>query len=73
MWKSPKALPIWSSMAMVIFVAGCGIGSGGNPTPGEYCLIAEPIRFSDADTGETKRQIDRHNAKWRCVCEAICD
>ena len=56
---------------MVIFVAGCEIGSGA-PTPGEYCLIAEPIRFSDADTGETKRQIDRHNAKWQCVCEAQC-
>ena len=57
---------------MVIFVAGCGIGFGGNPTPGEYCLIAEPIRFSNADTSETKCEIDRHNAKWQCVCEAQC-
>ena len=59
-------------MAMVIFVAGCGIGFGG-PTPGEYCLIAEPIRFSDADTSETKREIDRHNSKWVCVCEDECE
>ena len=63
---------ILSSMAMVIFVSGCVIGSGA-PTPGEYCLIAGPIGFSDADTPNTKREIDRHNAKWVCVCEGVCE
>ena len=72
MSRSLAASLCWSSMAMVILVAGCVTGSDA-PTPGEYCLIAEPIRFSDADTASTKREIDRHNAKWQCVCEAICD
>ena len=72
MSRSLAASLCWSSMAMVIFVAGCEIGSDA-PTPGEYCLIAGPIGFSDADTANTKREIDRHNATWQCVCDGVCE
>tara|TARA_Y100000310_G_scaffold67277_1_gene62601 strand:- start:35247 stop:35393 length:147 start_codon:yes stop_codon:yes gene_type:complete len=33
-----------------------------------YCLIAEPVFFSDADSEETVRQITRENAKYDELC-----
>lgn len=73
MSRSRVALPIWSALvATIVFASGCVIDSAA-PIPGEYCLIAGPIGFSDSDTAATKREIDKHNAKWQCVCEQICD
>ena len=73
MSRSRVALPIWSALvATIVFASGCVIDSAA-PIPGEYCLIAGPIGFSDSDTAATKREIVEHNAKWQCVCEQICD
>ena len=33
-----------------------------------YCLIAEPVFFSDVDSEETIRQITRENAKYDELC-----
>ena len=33
-----------------------------------YCLIAEPIFFSDADSEETIKQVLRENAKYDELC-----
>jgi hypothetical protein len=35
-----------------------------------YCLIAEPIFFSDADSEETIKQVLRENAKYDELCSA---
>ncbi len=56
-------------VTILITAGGCKSDS---VVPTEYCLIAEPISFSDADTAETRRQIDEHNARWACVCDAQC-
>jgi hypothetical protein len=66
------ALRRWSGWWMVILVSlgGCALGSS---VTSEYCLIANPITFSESDTVETRLQIHRHNAKWVCVCEDECE
>lgn len=50
-------------------LAGCASVSS---AASEFCQIAEPITWAEADTQETLRQIHRHNAKWLCVCEGDC-
>lgn len=43
-------------------------GCGNKIVASNYCAIAEPISFSDLDTAETRRQIDRHNVAWDTLC-----
>jgi hypothetical protein len=38
------------------------------PAGNAYCQIAKPIYWSRDDTLESKRQIDRENAKWKRLC-----
>jgi len=38
-----------------------------------YCAIAKPISYDMAkDTPETVLEIEAHNSKFVCVCEADC-
>ena len=50
---------------LALMLAGCATS-----TVDSYCLIAEPIFFSEADTKETIRQILRENAKHDELCAA---
>ena len=34
-----------------------------------FCQIAEPIRWSAADTRKTKEAADIHNRKWKAICQ----
>jgi len=33
-----------------------------------FCVLAEPITWSQKDTPDTISQVKIHNAKWRSVC-----
>lgn len=57
-------------MVILVSLGGCALGSS---VTSEYCLIANPITFSESDTVGTQAQIHRHNAKWVCVCEGECE
>jgi hypothetical protein len=65
------AVRIASLAAIALSLAGCVLGL--SAPPGDFCLIANPITFADADTEETRDQIVRHNAKWVCVCDGECE
>src|SRR5690606_7668962 len=73
MWQRPETLPmlliLTAILLMMITLPGCASVSS---VPSEYCAIAEPITWAEADTQETLQQIHRHNAKWLCVCEGGC-
>ncbi len=58
-------------MVILVSLGGCALGS--SVLTSEYCLIANPITFSENDTVGTQAQIHRHNAKWVCVCEDECE
>lgn len=36
--------------------------------PNTFCLLAQPIRWSQSDTDETIRQAKEHNAVGKRVC-----
>lgn len=51
----------------LMILSGCGTttGSGGADV---FCRVAQPIRWSAADTDETIRQAKGHNAVGRSLC-----
>lgn len=58
----------------MIMLAGCTTRAA-VPTEGAsgaFCQLDALITFSDHDTKETIRQIDRHNARFVCVCHNDC-
>ena len=72
MWQRPETLPtllILTAITILILLPGCASVSS---AASEFCQIAEPITWAEADTQETRQQIHRHNAKWMCVCEGDC-
>lgn len=73
MWEKPETLPLLliltAILSMMIMLPGCASVSS---VPSEFCQIAEPITWAEADTQETRQQIHEHNARYMCVCENIC-
>jgi hypothetical protein len=37
-----------------------------------YCLIYEPITWSEQDTQDTRDRIDRENGEFECTCNTEC-
>ena len=57
------------ALAVLLIVLGSMLtGCARNTAVDSYCLIAEPIFFSDADSAETIRQIIRENSKYDELC-----
>lgn len=39
------------------------------PPPADtFCTRYQPVRWSSADTRETKEQVDRLNRRWKATC-----
>ena len=55
-----------SVLGLMLMLVSCATSTAVD----SYCLIAEPIYFSDADTPATKRQILRELAKYDELCSA---
>ena len=57
------------ALAVLLIVLGSMLtGCARNTVVSEYCLIAEPVYFSEADSAETIRQIIRENSKYDELC-----
>lgn len=54
-----------------LYVAILSLQSGcANLLPvNSFCQIYQPIYMSEADTAETKKQIDNNNAVWLELCD----
>ncbi|MDX2221131.1 MAG: hypothetical protein SFV21_00190 [Rhodospirillaceae bacterium] len=65
-WPTTRASAL---LAMLALLSACATRSPAGDA-GAFCRIAEPIMTSPADTAETLRQIDRHNAAWCALCAA---
>jgi len=61
---------LWTLTTLLV-LTGCVTDS--TALVGDYCRIAKPIGYdSRIDTAETVKEIEAHNSKWACVCEADC-
>ena len=60
-------------LPLLILSVTSGCVTGSTALVGDYCRIAKPISYdSKADTAETVKEIEAHNSKWSCVCNADC-
>ncbi|HKJ73894.1 MAG TPA: hypothetical protein VKA19_07235 [Alphaproteobacteria bacterium] len=53
-------------LAAALSLTGCAKTT---PTGGTSCIVFGPIRYSQNDTPETKRQVRGHNAAWDAICK----
>jgi hypothetical protein len=66
----PRLRPFLTLM-ILLGLTGCVTGS--TALVGDYCRIAKPIGYdSRSDSPETVKEIETHNSKWSCVCNADC-
>lgn len=71
--KPLRKLRLLSPLLILSATSACVHDLTGVRTVSEYCHIASPITYdSKADTPETVAQIEQHNGKWACRCEADC-
>jgi hypothetical protein len=60
-------------LPLLILSATSGCVTGSTALVGDYCRIAKPISYdSKTDSAETVKEIEAHNSKWSCVCNADC-
>lgn len=66
-------LPVILSLLIltVLLLANCAINTRGSDQ--SFCVLYEPIYYTATDDKFTKRDIDRNNLAWECLCNHEID
>lgn len=71
-----KPLHTFAAILTAITLSGCATSTGAPDETAWRAIcespLAAPITFSDADTAETRLQIEEHNAAYECSCNNDC-
>ena len=67
-----KQKPLWL-LPILCVTSACVAGSTAPIVVSDYCRIAKPIGYDSARySAATIKDIEEHNSKWVCLCEADC-